>query len=102
MLAFLVLASRTARAQDTSGVAALTESDLRRRGAIIGGVAGLAVTGAVIGLFLARCRADTDDPCTGQSGFVVAAAAFGGTGALMGAIVGRFSSHWELRWPEAR
>jgi hypothetical protein len=73
-----------------------------RRGATVGGITGLAVAGALIGLYLSRCRAGTDDPCTGQSGFVVAAAVFGGTGALMGAVVGKFSSHWELRWPGAR
>ena len=73
-----------------------------RRGATTGGLAGLAVTGALFGLYRARCKAGTDDPCTGQSGFVVAAALFGGTGALMGALVGRSSNHWELRWPGVR
>jgi hypothetical protein len=73
-----------------------------RRGATVGGIAGLAVAGALLGLYRARCKAGTDDPCTGQSGFVVAAAVFGGTGALMGALVGKFNSHWALRWPGAR
>lgn len=70
MLAFLALASRAARAQDTSGVTPVTEPDLGQR--------------------------------AGNVVHVVATAVYGGTGALMGALVGRSSSHWERRWPGAR
>lgn len=46
---------------------------------------------ALFVLFRATCRAGSDDPCTGQAGFIPIGIVLGGTGALMGAAVGRLT-----------
>jgi hypothetical protein len=69
------------------------------RGAKTGATVGLVVTGVLVALFYATCRAGTDDPCTGEAGFIPAGIVFAGTGALMGAAVGRLAPRWERRWP---
>lgn len=69
------------------------------RGANVGATVGLVLTGAAVALFYATCRSGTDDPCTGQLGFIPLGVVLGGTGALLGAAVGRLVPRWELRWP---
>ena len=69
------------------------------RSAKVGATVGLVVTGALFVLFRATCRAGSDDPCTGQAGFIPVGIILSGTGALMGAAFGRLTLQWERRWP---
>jgi hypothetical protein len=69
------------------------------RGAKTGATVGLVLTGALVVLFVSTCRAGSDDPCTGAAGFIPAGIVFTGTGALIGAALGRVMPHWERRWP---
>jgi hypothetical protein len=69
------------------------------RGAKTGATVGLVLAGALVALFVSTCRAGSDDPCTGAAGFIPAGIVFTGTGALIGAALGRVMPHWERRWP---
>jgi hypothetical protein len=70
-----------------------------RQGAKAGGVVGLVLTGAAVALFYSICRDGSDDPCTGQAGFIPMGLVLTGTGALIGASIGRSMPRWDLRWP---
>jgi hypothetical protein len=70
-----------------------------KRGAITGGVLGLALTGAVVALFYSTCENGTDDPCTGQEGFVPLGILAGGGGVFVGAALGSLFPRWHRRQP---
>lgn len=70
-----------------------------RRGAVTGGLVGLVLTGAAVALFYSVCEAGTDDPCTGQAGFMPLGVGAVGGGALVGAAVGALSPQWRRRHP---
>lgn len=88
---------RTVRLGAGDSLWVLTHS--ARQGAKVGGVVGLVLTGAAVALFYSICRDGTDDPCTGEAGFVPVGLVLSGTGALLGGAVGRLVQRWELRWP---
>lgn len=69
------------------------------QGAKAGAITGLIVTGVLAAAFYSICRNGTDDPCTGGGAFIPMGIAFSGTGALIGAGLGRLLPRWELRWP---
>ena len=70
-----------------------------RQGAKIGATTGVAITVTLFALFQLRCQSGTDDPCTGQLGFIPFGLVTTGAFALTGAAAGRFVPRWELRWP---
>lgn len=70
-----------------------------KSGAVAGGLAGLALTGAAVALFYSVCEAGTDDPCTGQEAFFPLGIGAVGGGALLGAAVGSLFPQWRRRQP---
>jgi hypothetical protein len=68
-------------------------------GAVVGGLAGLALTGAAVALFYSVCEDGTDDPCTGQQTFIPFGIVAVGGGALLGAAVGSLFPRWRRHYP---
>jgi len=69
------------------------------RGAVVGGLLGLALTGAAVALFYSVCEEGTDSPCTGQEEFIPLGVVAVGGGALLGAAGGSLIPHWRRRYP---